>query len=297
MATNLREAVANAEVQGYLSQMDLKEGTTKDGKEMISGSLDIQTGEFNIVKVKVWVNRFTKAGTENKAYKSIQTVMDQYQSIAQVGKEEATLVRTGGCKVSPNAFYSQTGDLVESVQYQSNFFNRVDAEDFEPKAEFKIEMYIENMREEFDKDGEPTGRAIVTGWSPTYNGIGKIELLADENTAEAVMEEFSVGQTVEFYGDIINKKIEICREVPMKIGKPRIEKTVKYENALVITGASEAYEEEMAYDADSIQKAIVDRDTALEANKNKGSKPASNGFTAGGVGKAAPATGRTLPKF
>ncbi len=298
--TNLKEAKRSALVEGYLSQMNLEQTQGQNGG-LISGTIDIQTSEFNIVKVRVYVGEKTKAGAENRAWKGIQTVMTECKSIATHGKEEATLIKTSGCKVDPNAYYSTSGDLVENVQYSGNFFTRVKEDEFEPQAEFDVEMYIENIRELFDADGASTGKVLVTGWAPTYNTIGKIQLLAEDEVGEAVLEGFSAGETVNFSGEIINKRIEVIREIPVKIGKPRVEKTVSYESAMLITGASEAYSDEngfVPYEAESIQLAIADRDAKLledkdkKSNKTQGSSASNNS-----VSKATPSANRPMPKF
>lgn len=46
--------------------------------------------------------RTVKAGADNKTYAGIQTVMNEYKSIAEVGEEEATKVREGKRNVFNN---------------------------------------------------------------------------------------------------------------------------------------------------------------------------------------------------
>lgn len=237
--TNLRQANAKATAVGVVSEKDLKI-VTEDGKNKVTGHITVKTSDVNFVKYNVNVNEKTKAGTDNKTYAGIQTVMNEYKSIAEVGEEEATKVRVIG-DISPFTD-KQSGE--KKVAYKSNFFNRLKAdEDYEPHAEFAVELFISGINPELDADGVETGRIVVSGWMPTYNGIEPIDLVAEGEVGQAVDSGFEVGQTVEFYGDIINNRIETVTEIPVKIGKPRKKVSVEIKSDLLITGASEAYEE------------------------------------------------------
>ena len=281
--TNLRQANAKAFVEGVVSEKDLKV-VTEEGKNKITGHLTVKTSDVNFIKFNVNVNEKTKNNTDNKTYAGIQTVMNEYKSIAEVGEEEATRVKVSG-DISP--FTGKNGEKI--VSYKSNFFNRLKAdEELEPKAEFSIELFISGINPEIDAEGVETGRTIVSGWMPTYNGIEPIDLVAEGEVAQAIDAGFEVGQTVEFYGEIINNRIETVTEIPVKIGKPRKKVTVEIKNDLIITGASEAYEEgitpELPYEADTIQAAIQERANRLEEEKAKaqsGAKPTNNAKPSG----------------
>lgn len=281
--TNLRQANAKAFVEGVVSEKDLKV-VTEEGKNKITGHLTVKTSDVNFIKFNVNVNEKTKNNTDNKTYAGIQTVMNEYKSIAEVGEEEATRVKVSG-DISP--FTGKNGEKI--VSYKSNFFNRLKAdEELEPKAEFSIELFISGINPEIDTEGVETGRTIVSGWMPTYNGIEPIDLVAEGEVAQAVDSGFEVGQTVEFYGEIINNRIETVTEIPVKIGKPRKKVTVEIKNDLVITGASEAYEEgitpELPYEADTIKAAIQERANKLEEEKAKvqsGAKATNNAKPSG----------------
>lgn len=269
METNLRQANTEADVVGVVAEKKL-EIVNEDGKNKIKGYVTVKTSDINFVRFNVNVNEKTKTGKDNKTYAGILTVMNEYKSISEVG-EDATKVRVSG-NISP--FTNQNGE--KSIVYNGIFFNRVivkSEDDFEPKAEFSVEMYISGIHPEFDSEGCATGRVIVEGWLPTYNGIEPLELVAEQQIGQAIESSFEVNQTVEFYGEIINNRIEI--EIPIKIGKPRKKKTTNIKNELLITGASEPYEkgitQELPYEADVIRAAIQER-----ANKIKEAKAKTN---------------------
>ena len=82
--TNLRQANAKAFVHGVVSEKDLKV-VTEEGKNKITGHLTVKTSDVNFIKFNVNVNEKTKNNTDNKTYAGIQTVMNEYKSIAEVG--------------------------------------------------------------------------------------------------------------------------------------------------------------------------------------------------------------------
>ena len=265
--TNLRQSNARVTVEGIVSEKDLKV-VTEEGKTRIEGNVTIKTGDTNFIRFNVRVNEKTNSGADNRTYMGIETVMNEYKSIAEVGEETADKVRVSG---DLNIFTGQNGT---TVGYRGNFFNRLkNLDEFEPKAEFSVETFISSIVPEVNTDGDETGRIVVSGWVPTYSGIEPIKLVADGDIAVAVDNTFEVGQTVEFYGDVVNSRVEKITEIPVAIGKPRRKVETSFKNELVITGASEAYEEgvsvEKPYEADTIKAAIQERQNKLEEAKAK----------------------------
>lgn len=288
--TNLRQSTAKINCEGIVSEKDLKV-VTEEGATKIQGSLTVKTGDTNFIRFNVNVNEKTKNGTDNKTFAGIKTVMEEYKSIAEVGEEEADKVRVNG---DLNIYTGMNGTV---VGYKSNFFNRLkNPDEFEPKAEFIVEVFISSIVPEINTDGEETGRVVVNGWTVTYAGVEPVKLVAEGEIASAVDSTFESGQTVEFYGEVINSRVEKITEIPVAIGKPRRKVETSYKNELVITGASEAYEEgvtpEKPYEADVIKAAIQERQNRLEEAKAKaqsGQKAATTNTRPSGQSK-----GRTL---
>ena len=291
METNLRQSNAKVFIEGLVSEKDLTV-KTEDGKTKISGSLTVKTSDVNFVKFNINANEKTNAGTDNKCYAGLVTVMNDYKTIAEVGETEADKVRVSG----DLNLYTSAQSGANIVGFKSNFFNRVKAnEEFEQKAEFSVETFISSIIPEVNTDGDETGRILVKGWVPTYNGIEPITLVAEDDIASAVESTFEPGQTVEFMGDIVNNRIETVTEIPMAIGKPKKKVKVDYKNELVITGASTPYEEgetpEKPYEADVNKAAFQERSNKLEEAK---AKPQSGQKTATNARPSGAAKGRTL---
>lgn len=268
--TNLRQSTLKVNVEGIVSEIALEKGKNKNDPSIdnISGSITLKTDETNFVRFLVNVNAKTKDGADNKTYPGIETIMNEYKSIAMVGEADADRVRVG--KGDINLFTGQNGD--EQIGYKSNFFSRTTKE-FNPHAEFEVETYIRSIVPEMDKDDDETGRLIVKGWSVTYNGIEPITMIAPKEIADAVESTFEVGQTATFFGDIVNSRIEKITEIPVAIGKPKQKVETTYKNELIITGATEPYEEGVSenapYDADAIKLAIQERENRIAENANK----------------------------
>lgn len=297
--TSLREAIAEIEVVGILSEKDL-ETITEEGKEITKGTLVIQTDETNFVTFKVFSSKLKKDGTANKTYAGILTVMNEYQSIAEVGKEAADKVSAIG-KIQPNTYYDSSLQLGTKIQYQSNFFKRIKNEEvFEPKAQFRIEMYISALAPEIisrgEQTGEETGRLVVKGYLPTYNGLEPISLVVPEEIAEAVNNAYEQGQTGLFEGDIVNRKVVEIVETPVTIGKPKKKEKITYKNELLVTGCTEPYEDNQAYNIEAIKAALAVREEKLAEMKAKAEAGGKNNQRQ--VKKnteTAKASGRSLP--
>lgn len=269
--TNIRQAETAVKVYGKLVEKSLKIEKV-DGIDQISGYLTIKTSDVNFVRFNVKCAAKKKDGTDNSMYAGILTVMNDYKAIADdgVGEENADKIYVdtinGKNKDSINIYRSkQTGKTV--VGFKASFFNRIKSEqDYVPTAEFEIETYIKAIVPEVDNEGIETDRILIHGWVPTYSGIEQITLVADKETGTAIQDTFSVGQTVRFFGDIVNNRIETVKEIPMAIGKPRREVHVEYKNDLVINGASDAYEEGVTAYAPYTKEAI---DRAIQERENK----------------------------
>ncbi len=287
--TNLRQAENNVYVEGILSEKSLKE-ELKDNVPYISGSVTIKTSDVNFVRFNVNISSLKKDKTPNGFYSGIKTVMNEFKSIAEVGEEQADRVRVDS-NDGINPYFSVKSNRTV-LNFKSNVFNRVSMEDCAPQALFSVEIYIRNIVPEMDKNNMPTNRTLVYGWLPTYNGIEEITLVADQDIGNALQSSYAAGQTVKFLGDIVNNRIEKVIEIPVAIGKPRIEKKVEYKNDMLITGVTPPYEEGVTvfppYSKDAIDKAVQERSNKIaekqaKENGNSFDKPsgASRGRTLG----------------
>ena len=288
--TNLRQADSRVTVTGWLAEKDLKVEKDENGNDRIVGYIVVKTSDKNSVRFGIRASSKTKAGADSKTYPGIKTVMDEYKAIADVGVADADYITVN--RGTLNLYRSKnTGN--EIVAFQTNFMNREKDRERTPEATLSLEVYISGFAPEIKtvgEDAEETGRLIVKGWHPTYDGIEPIELIASEDIADAIENTLEIGQTVTFYTEIVNERHETVKTIPMLIGKPKVEKTVTYVNELVITGCSDIYEDReegdegefgtnglpWAYNTDIINKAIQERENRIEAEKASGGNVRNN---------------------
>lgn len=293
--TNLRRAHTKATAVGLLTDKKLEIKTDpKTGEKHIEGTVTVKTSDKNFVTFTVYSKEKKNDKTDNKTYAGLVTVMNEFQSVVDAG-DNADYIRVNG---QLNPYRGQNGN--EIIGYRGSFFNRIrNVENIEPEATFEVEMFIQSIVPEMGKDADgemsETGRLKISGWVPTFNGIEPVDLIVPEDLASACEDTYEPGQTVEFYGDIINNSIEETIEKPVAFGKPKKEVRRTYINELIVTGGSEPYEDEegdrVPYDKDAINGAIAERNTEIEEAKNK----AKNGSS--GAGNARPSGarhGRTL---
>ena len=289
--TNLRQADAKVTVAGIVSDKKL-EMKTENGVRTIEGTITIKTSDTNFVQMRVRCADKKKDGTENKTFTGVMTVMNEYKSIADNGADEADRVRTSG---QINLFRNNNNGN-EIVSYTSNFFNRIKPnQDYEPKAEFEVEMYIKTLVPEMNKDGEETGRYKIIGWIPTYNGIEPLELFVPEELADIVSNTYQPRQTARFYGEIIQNVTYETIERPMAFGVKK-ETKANFINELVVTGGSPAYDAEteeevvkggnqIPYNPDTIQAAIDERDRRIKEEQNKSKTNTANNTKPSGASR------------
>lgn len=283
----LQEKENGIEVIGTLSEVDLNEKTTSDGKEYIAGKVTIKShvklhGEPIDVEVpfNVYAGKYTKTGGPNPSYDSIKNVKENMVSIASCGDEsKASYVRvyqsTGGLR--ENSFYDKTGRLVETVRPNSGFFNAVGRDKYEDKATFSAVIFILAIDDEIDRDGEPTGSKKIKGAIPGYNGtINVIDFKVENKQAIEHIESFwSKADTVKVYGTIAYTTTVSKIQEDVGFGDP-VEKIVtRSKRELIITsGSPTALDAEEAFDSAEIAKAMTARKAELEKKKEEASKPA-----------------------
>ena len=295
--TNLRQADAKVTVVGIVSDKKL-EMKTENGVRTIEGIVTIKTDDTNFVQMRVRCADKKKDGSENKTFAGVMTVMNEYKSIADVGEDEADRVKTSG---QINLFRSNNNGN-EIVSYTSNFFNRIKPnQDYEPKAEFEIEMYIKSLVPEMNKEGEETGRYKIVGWIPTFNGIEPLDLIVPEELADQVSSIYEPKQTARFCGNIVQNVTYKTIERPAAFGVIKSGSKPNFINELVVTGGSPVYDAEtedevvkggnqIPYNPDTVQAAINERQRLIDEGQNK---PKTNTTTTNNKPSGA-SRGRTL---
>lgn len=293
--TMLREADNKVFVEGIVSEVNF-EIKQIDGKEAITGDIVIQLNDDSICTVDVFSYKLKKDGNENTVFKGLSTVMNEYKSIAKFGKEEADQVRISGAKLVVNDYYNPSGELKSIVKVQTNFVNRMkQGEEFNPKVEFEVEVFIHKINDQVDKNNELTGNKVISGLVPVYDGkiVPMDFIVSDFELVKAIESLYEAGQTVRLYGDVNISVTTTKTIVPVAIGKPKEVINTLTTRELIITGGSEPYAEDdaNAFNVETVKNAMAVRTEMLEELKNKKDAPKNSGGKASSV----PNSGKKLP--
>jgi len=279
----LREADNDVTIEGVLSENKLDYKTTAEGKDYISGDILVETSEGNIVPVNFFSFAVKKDGGPNRIYNNLKNVVDNYKSIAKHSRESADKIRITGATLEANEFYNAAGNLISTFRVRSNFINRVTG-DFAPKADFAVEVYVQSLTEEV-KDDVPTGRYLIKGVVPGYNGRVHLLTFFVENpkAIEYVKQNYSVGDTVKLAGKLSNEIIEVNRTEEMEFGDDIITTFTRIKRELIADKGSKPYDEGDKFSAELIKQAMVERDVDLKTKQEKAmqqASPAGAGFAA-----------------
>lgn len=290
----LKQSENKVVIEGILSEVNLKTGEfEKKGvkKEYVRGDIKIRLhqliGEEDVemeVPVFVFSTKYTNKGTINPSYNSIMHVMEDYTSIASCGnEEEADRIRVTGAEIRSNEFCSTDGRLVVYPRVEGSFFSKVRKDEYKPGATFKTSVVIVNIKDEETKDGDTTGRLVVSAGIVQYGE--KIDVVdfvvASKNAISHINANWEVGDTVIINGKInYSSKVEYIEE-EMDFGDPVIKPvTTSVRDFIIVSGSGKGVSKDNAYDKDEIKKALLARKMRLdelvaEAGKKNSTSTAS----------------------
>ena len=284
-----RQATNKVFIEGILSEINLEKRnyTNKSGEptEAIGGNIKVlvEQGEATYeVPVYMFANRYTLAGKENSAYNSIKTVMDEYSSIAAVGKDAADRIRIGSGVVKMNDFVGRNGEIVSQPRVHASFVSKV-LRNFTPKAEFELEVVFQDALRVVDRDGvelDPPKlkvNAIVPGYTAPSASVMNLEvvpLIAYSPVAiNAIEQNWEKGKTYKVFGRL--NFTSVVREVTEEVGfgDPVVKTYTNSISEFVIEkGSTVPLDEEYAFNVNDIREGMAARKSRLEAKKLEGVK-------------------------
>jgi len=289
--TELRQAINDITLVGEVKEQKLNLNKNKEGN-YINGSLVINTGDFSEIEIKVFVSEKNKKGKVKKSFETLQKLINEdYLTLAlcknDEDRENVAKVRIQGQKEFTPRFnedifkIKETEEVKTKVNIDLGFGNitvdsSIKPEDY--KAKFDVEMFVTSVKEETKQD-EPTGRAIVSGWTPIYGGkvipmevvVGII--LNDDGEefdfGEDILAQVEEGMTLNVWGDINYKSIITKTTKGGGLGRAKVEEHKEYINELVVVGADIQEDEDKEFDMELIKQAKIERDVAIEEKKNE----------------------------
>jgi len=265
----MNESKNNVVVRGLLIENNLANKVTKNGEDMIAGSMVVETAPDNLVPVHFISKALTKAGAPNKVYEKLQKYME-YPAAVVVGRENASYVAVTSAMIRGNDFIAPDGRLVSTTKITSNFANALSKAPEEMEATFTVEVYIQKIVDEVIKE-DATGNIVIKGLAVGYNDmLTPIDFVVENPQAIAyINKNYEQGQTVKLHGNILYKTEERKEVTEQAFGDP-VEKT--FTNTVrkyIVTSGSEPYDEDAGFSMREIKPALAARAEYLEGMKEK----------------------------
>lgn len=281
----LRQAKNKVRVEGILSEIDLKYGSyVKNGRTMdtIGGNIKVRVnqvvnGQENTLEIPVYLfaNKLTKDERPNPAYASIESVKNDYVSIAACGSEiGADKVRITNASIRMNEYPNAQGNIVSFPRVNASFVNKATGE-FRPEASWELEFAVSSIDFMTDSEGvelDPKKLRIKV-LVPQFGGkIDTMELVAtNPGVIDAITSYWENQKTYTAKGrlNFTTTTYEVTEECDF--GEPDVRVYTRTLSELVVTKGTQApMEDEMAFAPIELAAALKEHKAYLESLKEKG---------------------------
>ena len=263
------QATNKINLAGKLLDVSFGSGNLSDGRPYQRATATVRVTqtyankeETSDVQVGMFATEFTSTGKQNPAWKSLND-LKLMKTAQNVGIDNASHVRMTGVTLQENNFVSRSGQLINGWQLRGSFVNEAKVADV---ASFSTDIFIMDMHDEVDREGDTTGRMIIKGGIVQYGGkLDVVEFIVEApDTVEYISRNWEVNGTVNVRGRIrvLSQEEEVQsggwgEDVP--------DTTTRFVRELIITtGDDECKEEDFAYDPVEIKKAFNERKAAIE---------------------------------
>ena len=263
MSKNIMEQATNKiNIVGKLLDTTFREGKTSTGQTYESCNFTVRVTqtyggreETSEIPVSIFATQYTSQNKPHPGYKNIQE-MKKMKTVQDYGEAEATIVRMTNANIRENNFVSRNGQLINGWQITSDI------------ASFNMDIFIMDMHEEMDREGEPTGRLIIKGAVVQYGGkLDVIEFIVEGSDAvNYISRNWEENKTVNVGGRIrVTSQEEKRSASESSWGEELPETSTRMVRELIITrGSDEPFDDDFAYDATEIKKAFNERKARLE---------------------------------
>ena len=284
------QAMNKMNLVGKLMNVDFGEGKTSTGKDYKRATVTIRVTqpvdgkeETSEIPVGFFASPYTSTGKPNPAYKSLVELAD-LKTAQNVGVDAADQVRITSAILSENNFVSRNGNLINGFQIRGSFINAAKLTD---AATFNTEIYIMDIHDATDREGDPTGRLVVRGGIVQYGGrLDVLDFIVEApEKVEFVSRNWEVNTTQRIVGRVrvTSHEVEASGE-SSGWGEDIPDTTTTFVRELIITGGDDtAKDEEFSYDPVDIKKAFNVRKAMIEQMqidaRSKAPKQGSSGHT------------------
>lgn len=275
----LRNLVNNVKLIGTLAELEVKEGTNKNGIAYISLKGAVRFGDTGVEtkKFRTYVQAQNANGNENKTYPDIKKWADEAISEAD-NKELATTVTITG-SLEANDYMSSSNELVEAVEINAKFFNEFKETEDDP-ATVDVEGYIKAIADEMKND-EPTGRKRVTLITTDFfrNAVVIKNIIVPAELADTFCDMYEVGDTALLYLSYILHKGEVKAKKATGLGRQRVTEGRDYLE-LVVVGADAPEDIKEPIEKKVVKILMEERAQKLEDIKEEGYQGTATAETA-----------------
>lgn len=265
------QATNKMNLVGKLMNVDFGEGKLSDGREYKRATVTIRVTqpvdgkeETSEIPVGFFATPFTSTGKANPAYKSLMD-LQTLKTAQNAGVDNADQVRITSATLSENNFVSRTGQLINGWQIRGSFINAAKLAD---AATFVTEIYIMDMHDETDREGDPTGRLVVRGGVVQYGGrLDVLDFIVEApDKVEFISRNWEPNTTQLIKGRVRVTSHEVSAGGESSgWGEDIPDTTTAFVRELIITGGDDgAKEEDFSYDPAEIKKAFNQRKAMIE---------------------------------
>ena len=244
----MKKTINNVKITGELVKNTLKEFTTKNGVEAISGEVILRTDDGSEHEISLYANKYKKDSNKqftdevNQLYTKYLNVID-FKDLehCEDGESPDVVSVTDGMFID-NDFKSKSGDVISKTEISARFVDLVSAKNREsaPKeARFEVEGIIASIETEMKND-EPTGNLeiVLNAIGQKAEGFGKdakyeadklipIKMIVPKSIVDGFNTVgYYVGCYAKFTGLVINTVEMTTTTEKQAFGKP-ITKTIK----------------------------------------------------------------------
>lgn len=284
-----RQAENKVKIEGILSEVDLKYGSfQRNGAdvETIGGSIKVLVeqvinGEAVTLEIPVHMfsTKYTKAGKINPSYESIESVMNEFKSIASTGdKSVADKIRITNGQIKMNEFVGQNGTIVSYPRISASFVAHAVGE-FKPQATFNLEFMVSKINRVVDSEGvelDPAKLAVevivpqYTAPDADAMNVDVVPLYAVSNgVINAIEQYWEAGQCYKASGRLnFTSRTETVKQ-EVDFGEAQESVRTINTSEFVITGGSQApLDGDYAFDYEDIKAGMAARKAKLEDLKS-----------------------------
>ena len=270
-----------ARISGILVSKSVTNGTNRVG-EYKSVELVVRANEDEH-QIRLYSNKLKADGTENKIYKALETIENEYKTIEKDGLENAEKINITG-NLSTNRYVGQDGQLKEFRQIRTSFANRHDKGEFEAKSEFAVKGVIDTVIPKANEDGD-VELLEINLIVPMFDGNGYREeidkikfVVREKDFFDYIEENFIKGTVVQLGGLMINRPDKNAPVQQVGFGKMPTTRPRKI-NEYLCTGGQVLYglEELNPYTSEDVEKALEKFNQKLVELQSK--KPATTTTT------------------